>query len=252
MRTLESAPRHTALFLCAFLSLSPSLAFLAPSCYRRRRPRTPEFRRSFFPAREFSPENADFLAPNDFSFSSSSSFSSCTATSDLGSRSPAGTARGQKDVSTARARTRSNRVVLLEHTERKRARLALARSCAELRKSRMLRYARASSRRVTFSLFLSFAFSHALSRGETGATELRGIRGGYKSAAGSERGGDLATGICNELDTQGSRRGTGRLRGMKGDEGWQREEGGTNESGVAQGPLVRVRYPERRTMLLLN
>lgn len=111
------------------------------------------------------------------------------------------------------------------HTERKRARLALARElCGVAQIANATLRERASSRRVP---------ALALPRGETREpTELRSVRGGYErkrerdqerervrereraraQAAGSrgERGGDLATGICNELDTQGSRRGDGR------------------------------------------
>ena len=137
----------------------------------------------------------------------------------------------RRTFSTARARTRSSRVVLLEHTERKRARLALARSCAELRKSRMLRYARASGRRVPFSpsLSLSLILSHSLSlslslssllsralffslspAGRDGSDRVEGVarvRRGGRGAEISPRGS-----VTNSI-RRGSKRGTGRGSG---------------------------------------
>lgn len=77
------AHRDTRSLLCAFLSLSPSLAFFAPFRCRRRRPRTSRIPSQFLRHAKFSLEKADFLAQNDFSFSSSP-FSSCSATSGLG------------------------------------------------------------------------------------------------------------------------------------------------------------------------
>jgi len=85
----------------------------------------------------------------------------------------------------------------------------------------MLRYARASGRRVpfshslAFSLFLSLSLSFSLSLSlPQGLTELKSVRGARESTARGWRGagrraGDLATGICNELDTQGSKSGDG-------------------------------------------
>jgi len=184
VRTLESAPRRSSLCVSFFsLSLTPPLSFSL--AFSLRTLNAPAIVGVVFRIPSQFVQHANFLSKKLTS-------SPCrtilpfllillvllllplllflalvprTRTSDLGSPALAETARGEKDVYTARARTRSSRVMLLEHTERKRARLAFARSCAELRKSRMLRYARASGRRVPFSLslFLSLSLSPLLS-----------------------------------------------------------------------------------------
>lgn len=87
-------------------------------------------------------------------------------------------------------------------------------------------------------------------RVEQGLREIDRERG--RESRRGVNGEDLATGICNELDTQGSRgdgtRGAGRARGDRrrnGGEGCTERRGEGGEPGVAQELLDHVRHPTR-------
>lgn len=96
--------------------------------------------------------------------------------------------------------------------------------------------------------------------GESGTGGAREREREREPPAGRVSGGDLATGICNELDTQGSKEETGRAgtregRGARGTSeraAGVARRGEVGEPGVAQGPLDRVRHPARILLIRRN